>query len=47
MEEIELDFLENKKNELGNLEILAKDSAVSNLDLMKEYARFFKAVKIK
>ncbi len=47
MEEIELDFLEYKKNELGNLEILAKDSAVSNLDVMKEYARFFKAVKIK
>ncbi|MFZ2151412.1 MAG: hypothetical protein WAZ12_01015 [Candidatus Absconditicoccaceae bacterium] len=47
MENIELEFLEKKKNELGNLEILNKDSVISNIDVMKEYARFFKAIKTK
>jgi hypothetical protein len=47
MENIELEFLESKKKELGNLEILSKDSVVSNIDVMKEYARFFKAIKTK
>jgi hypothetical protein len=47
MESIELEFLEKKKNELGNLEILKTDSIISNIDVMKEYARFFKAIKIK
>lgn len=47
MESTELEFLEKKKNELGNLEILNKDSVISNIDVMKEYARFFKAIKTK
>lgn len=47
MENIELEFLEKKKNELWNLEILNKDSVISNIDVMKEYARFFKAIKTK
>jgi hypothetical protein len=29
------------------LEILKTDSIISNIDVMKEYARFFKAIKIK
>lgn len=32
---------------MGNLEILSKDSVVSNIDVMKEYTRFFKATKTK
>lgn len=47
MEEIETEFLEKKQNELGNIEILSRNSVVSNIDVMKEYSRFFKAIKTK
>jgi len=47
METIEMDFLAIKKNEVGNLEILSKNSVISNIDIMKQYIRFFKANKTK
>jgi len=45
MENIEIEFLEKRKNELWAL--LDKSSIVSNIDVMKEYAKFFKATRTK
>ncbi|MCF7835291.1 hypothetical protein K9M48_04610 [Candidatus Gracilibacteria bacterium] len=47
MEDIEIEFLERMKNEVGVSEILDPNSIVSNIDIIKEYSRYFKAIKTK
>lgn len=47
MEDIEIEFLERMKNEVWVSEILDPNSIVSNIDIIKEYSRYFKAIKTK
>lgn len=47
MEDIEVDFLERIKNDVWINEILDPNSTISNIDILKEYARYFKAIKTK
>ncbi len=47
MEKIEIEFLEKKKQDIEDKDTISKNSVVSNIDIMEEYSRFFKAIKTK